>query len=1119
MFLSECGELHARGGVINKLINAIEKSVHLLDERIFVFLWEVNFNHVNRILFFILFVSFRPVCLLAQPGINDMTFNPNDSGFGRGDGPISNVTAMVILPDEKTIIAGEFTTYNSIEANRIARIHVNGLYDSTFNVGTGANSGISSMVLQADGKIIIGGSFTSFNGTPVNRIARLNPNGSLDNTFNTGAGVDGDINGIILQPNGQIIVKGLFGIFNGVPVDQMIRLNSNGSLDNTFDLYENILGGVAVMAIQSNGKIIVGGFLNNNGPDPIRILRLNTDGSLDNTFATGTGPNSTVTTISIQPNGQILVGGYFTEFNGSQVNQITRLNADGSVDNGFHSELVLDENAMIFSNAIQADGKILIGGVFVSQNVSSIKSIARLNNDGTIDGTFNAGCGDYDQTKLILPRSNGKIIIHGQYLEFNVSNYLALTQLESSGQRDFTFNKSSGANSIIFALGRQSDGKIVIGGDFNTYNNVITNRIARLTADGILDSTFNMGIGFKGLPFFSRVYSIVIQPDDKILVGGSFISYNGMTANKLVRLNSDGSIDSSFNFTADYDIYAISLQSDGKIVIGGLFMECNNTSMNMIARLNPDGSLDNTFNIGSGFDNAVSTLAIQSDGKILVGGSFYSYNGSVANRMARLNPDGSLDNTFTVPLEFQINWEYGIVEKIKLQTDGKILVGGGIHYYWNGGVKRGIARLLPNGHIDNTFDVGTGTDLGINAIAVQENGSILIGGGFTTFNGTTGKGVVKLNSDGSLNPSFSISGANSRVHDLDVLPNGKILMVGYFTAFNGVGRNRITRVYDCYPTTSSETIISCENYTWPVNGQSYSASGVYTAYLVNSTNCDSIITLNLTIIQPLPPTITNSFSMPSDANSCAGEVAIDLSGNADFELDFDSGSQIITSNGYSLVTGLCAGIHDLHVTDNCGDTLSTTIVIPVDSNYIFNNPFIDSLAQDSLGVTMTNCDIYYAGIDTAYIDSIWATGNIVNVIWNIVDSNGSNLDTTTYVLNNGNGVYWLQLSVFCPFKSVGEYFTVSEAIYFNNGSVSTAGLGDIGENLFEIYPNPTNDQVHISFSGSDADLTVYDVQGKMVLKDRIQNQEIISLQNFERGVYLFDFNNSQGHSVQRVVKQ
>ena len=342
-----------------------------------------------------------------------------------------------------------------------------------------------------------------------------------------------------------------------------------------------------------------------------------------------------------------------------------------------------------------------------------------------------------------------------------------------------------------------------------------------------------------------------------------------------------------------------------------------------------------------------------------------------------------------------------------------------------------------------------------------------------------------------------------------------------FTLQNAIGCDSTLTLHLTITNSTSGTDVqtACDSYDW-IDGNTYTIStNTPTFVLQNAAGCDSTVTLNLTIIQGLPLTVENVFVFPSDANSCLGEAAIDLSGNPDFELDFDNGSQIIISSGYSLVTGLCAGIHDLHVTDDCGDTLTTQIVIPVDSNYVFNNPLIDSLAQDSLGVTLTNCDIYYAGIDTAYIDSIWATGNTVNVIWNIVDSNGSNLDTTSYILNNGNGVYWLQLSVFCPFKSVGEYFTATEAIYFNNGHVSTAGLTDFENKLFEIYPNPTNDQVHINFSGSNAELTVYDAQGKMVLKDQIQNQEIISLQNFERGVYLFDFKNSNGHSVQRVVKQ
>ena len=311
---------------------------------------------------------------------------------------------------------------------------------------------------------------------------------------------------------------------------------------------------------------------------------------------------------------------------------------------------------------------------------------------------------------------------------------------------------------------------------------------------------------------------------------------------------------------------------------------------------------------------------------------------------------------------------------------------------------------------------------------------------------------------------------------------------------------------------------SCDYY-WALTGQTYSTSGQYQDTTNNPSGCDTLTTLNLTIAASYPIEVENTFVWPSNDINCDGGIFFTLTGNADFEIDLDNGSQLLTSNGNSQINGLCEGLHNLHITDHCGDTLSIPIVIPVDSGYVFNDPFSDSIPVDSLGLILEDCEIDFASIDTAYIDSIFANGNTVNLIWNIVDSNGSNFDTTSYVLNNGNGVYWLQLSVFCPNKSVGQYFTVTEAIYFNNGSVSTAGLADYKQNLFEVYPNPTNKEVWINFSGSVAELTVYDLQGKVVLKDQIQNHETVSLENFERGVYLFDLRNSEGQSVKRVVKQ
>ncbi len=320
-----------------------------------------------------------------------------------------------------------------------------------------------------------------------------------------------------------------------------------------------------------------------------------------------------------------------------------------------------------------------------------------------------------------------------------------------------------------------------------------------------------------------------------------------------------------------------------------------------------------------------------------------------------------------------------------------------------------------------------------------------------------------------------------------------------------------------YDTTN---IINCDLYIWPSNNQSYFTTGFYSDTLISIFGCDSIVFLNLTIIPSIIPQ-TNTFSSPSSDTSCNGQLAITTTGNPDFEINIDGGAPF-SSSGYSLQTNLCPGIHELSVIDFCGDTVTQPFVISIDSNFVFNNPFIDSIALDSLGTTITNCDIYYNSIDTAFIDSLWATGNQVNVIWNIVDSNGSNLDTTTFDLMNGSGVYWLQLSVFCPTKSTEDYFTVTQAIYFGNGGAYLVGLDNNEhiQNNIGLFPNPTNSSVTITFNSTNsAKVKVFDTQGKFIQNYTIISGETISMENLDKGVYLVTIEYEGNSYLKRIIKQ
>ncbi len=375
--------------------------------------------------------------------------------------------------------------------------------------------------------------------------------GTLDAPFNNGgAGVDGHINSTALQPDGKIIAGGLFTTYNGADCpDNLIRVNADGTIDNTFNPGGAGLSNLAYTVIlQPDGKIIVGGlFATYNGADcPDRLIRLNADGSIDNTFnpggAVGVGSDvgaGTVVGIALQPDGKILVGGSFSNYNGADCpDHLIRVNADGSIDNTFNPGGA-GADFYIRSIAILPDGKILIGGGFFQYNGAGCPSyFTRLNADGTIDNTFNPGGGGFDNSVYsIAVQADGKILVGGNFTAFNVADCPdRVIRFNTDGTIDNTFNPGgAGANASVRYIAVHSDGKILVGGGFTTYNGAdCPDNLIRLNADGTIDNTFNNG----GAGSDAIIYTLTLQSDGKIIAGGNFTTYNGTDCpDRLIRLN------------------------------------------------------------------------------------------------------------------------------------------------------------------------------------------------------------------------------------------------------------------------------------------------------------------------------------------------------------------------------------------------------------------------------------------------------------------------------------------------------------------------------------------------------------------------------------------------------
>ncbi|HLL16743.1 MAG TPA: Calx-beta domain-containing protein [Pyrinomonadaceae bacterium] len=695
--------------------------------------------------------------------------------------------ALVIQPDGKIVLAGSANSPDEFfsSAFALARYNPDGSLDTSFDSDglvitsfPGASADANDLVLQPDGKLVVAGTRRD-NTNPQNvfALARYNADGSLDNTFDSDGRATVDIaggtfeegHGVGLQADGRIVVVGL-----GNSVFAVARLNANGSPDNTFDTDGQVTTELGeafeqaqAVAFQTDGRIVVAGQLATSVAANMNfgLVRYNTDGSLDNTFDSDGkvivdfGLVDAANDLVIQTDGKIVaVGSAGTLPNGSFF-ALARLNTTGSLDTSFDGDgKVLTDNSDARFNlgaqgvVLQPDGKIVVAGDDNSTGQSDF-GVYRYNTDGSLDASFD-GDGktitDFplnDETiEQLLIQPDGKIVAVGranpgiriagrQDLNFQLARYNPDGSLDTSfgtgGLVSTGFARDT--DDFAYAAALQPDGKIVVAGQtgphFSQFGGGPTFDtsfgIARYNADGSLDSTFGTG-GLATVDFASgnnnaahdSARAVAIQPDGKIVLAGSgfFVEF------KLARLNPDGSLDSgTAGDTTPGDMFgtggkvttdfgeqeeaanAVLIQPDGKIVAAGI--SGDNFAL---ARYNPDGSLDTTgFGTGgkvttdfAGGLDAIKSIVLQPDGKIVAGGDATTSSNNSDFALARYNTNGSLDTT-NFGTGGKVTTDFGgfdAANDIALQADGRI-VAAGLHLPLSIGVAAGVdATALRTGY-------------------------------------------------------------------------------------------------------------------------------------------------------------------------------------------------------------------------------------------------------------------------------------------------------------------------------------------------------------------------------------------------------------------------------------
>ncbi|MFV8379565.1 T9SS type A sorting domain-containing protein [Flavobacterium sp. LB3R33] len=367
------------------------------------------------------------------------------------------------------------------------------------------------------------------------------------------------------------------------------------------------------------------------------VLFSQNDADLDNTFnSNAQNFNSQI----VENNGKIFIYSS-TYVSPNYVGILYRLNNDGTIDNSFNFSGNLNSNGYPICIEVQIDGKIIVAGAYYNSN---LKSINRFNSDGTIDTSFNL-YQDIANIRAIKIQNDGKII-YGGYRPNNFG------RINSDGFNDTTFltgtniYHSTGNNNIgITCIKIDNNGKILIGGNYDRYNGTSTSGLTRLNNDGSIDNSLTTGTGFNF--DWVIVKDIELQSNGKIIVGGGFSSYNGSSATRLIRINSNGTKDITFNPAVNDIVNDIEIQTDGKIIVGGDFtIATGGISKNRLCRFNIDGTIDNTFNILTGFNNRITDITINSSNKILIGGSYTTYQGNVVNNIIRLKGTSNLSNEY-----------------------------------------------------------------------------------------------------------------------------------------------------------------------------------------------------------------------------------------------------------------------------------------------------------------------------------------------------------------------------------------------------------------------------------------------------------------------------------------
>ncbi|MCB2378698.1 T9SS type A sorting domain-containing protein [Hymenobacter sp. BT635] len=704
------------------------------------------------------------------------------------------ITAAAQQPDGKYIISGNIVRANGTATTAIVRLNNDGTLDPGF-VSNSSTSAAKLEVLPGGQILAFSVGLLSINGQNYPNLVKLNTDGSVASGFSTGSGAaGGSVRSMVLQPDGKIVLAGGFTSFNGTPTPGLVRLNPNGSVDQAFTtaMGTGITGGEAyVVAQEPSGKLLVGGsYTSFDGKSAGKLTRLLSSGAYDPTFIPPASSVGGVTAIGIDPTtGQALVQGVFRE--------LARLNPDGSMDASFqvvspsycastsdygNTRILVDRNRrVLLARSCVTTGTIAPGNQYLTRYLENGDLDPQLNGQGLLNSLVN----------VVVPQDNGGVLLGGSFTRFGTLTNTSLVRLNASLQVETAFRPILDTYGSVVKVLQQPDGKLLVAGSFREVNGQAATGLMRLNLDGTPDATF----GFPAVD--GPIGTIALQPNGRLVVAGSFTTVAGTSSPGLARLLANGNLDTSFTSyaAAGLSVLSVGVQPDGGLLVGaGGSGATFNGRTAFLHRLLPSGLPDAGYAqaTGTGPSSAVTNIAVLPDGRHYVGGTFTRMNTTPTESVVRLLSTGALDPSFLLPTA--AGTPRSITKLLPLAND-ELLVAGSFASY-AGVARTNLVWLNANGSVNTGLNANLGGGV-VSELSLQPNGRILVGTSISQLIGSANQGTLfRLNADASLDNSFAAGPAlvSRGIRSILVHADGKITIGGSFSAVSGQPRTGIARL-------------------------------------------------------------------------------------------------------------------------------------------------------------------------------------------------------------------------------------------------------------------------------------------------------------------------------------